>query len=132
MSFNLNQFTRIVSTVEDTLSMLDDAEVSISTKVENSSIILNLSFPLKNGFAEISIGEEDGVIIYFNNTGEVLEEIEFIDRDIYDIKAPFNQAIKRIIAADKQNSQSKAKSNPGISTGDSELDRVRAELSSIN
>jgi hypothetical protein len=135
MSFNLDEFTRIVSTLEDTLCMLDDAQLAISTEVEENNdesyMILNLSFPLRNGSGKISIGDDYGVAEYYNNTGELLKEIEFDDCDVYDIKGPFNLAVKGIIAADKQNNQSKAKSNPGI-PGDATLDRVRAELSGIN
>jgi hypothetical protein len=137
MSFNLDKFTHIVSTIEDTLGMLDDAQLAISTEVEKNNdenysyMILNLSFPLRNGSGKISIGDDYGVAEYYNNTGELLKEIEFDDCEVYDIKSPFNLAVKGIIAADKQNNQSKAKSNPGI-PGDATLDRVRAELSGIN
>jgi len=141
MSFNLNQFARIVSTIEDILSMLDDVQISISTNFEGDEIKdepanhtlnsnLKLSFKLKNGLAKLSIYNDKGMIVYYNNAGELLKEVAFGSIDIFVMNSEFTMAMKAIIATDKQNKQ--IQSTPPMSSGDSEMDKLRAQLSGIN
>jgi hypothetical protein len=138
MSFNLDEFTYIVSIVGDAVSMLDDSKVSVATTVESNEddpdeswIVLNLSFPLKNGSVEMSIGDDCGVAKYYNEAGTLLlKEIEFDDVNVKEMTGSFNLAFKGMIAADKQNKQ--AKSTPNVLSGDSEMNKLRAQLSGIN
>ena len=138
MSFNLQEFTYIVSTVEDTLSMLDDAKISVSTTVIESDdedsdenlIVLSLSFPLKNGFAEMFFFDDTGTIEYHGVTGDLLKEIDFNDSDVSVMNGSFNLALKGLITADKQNKQ--AKLTASVDSGDSEMNKLRAQLSAIS
>lgn len=143
MSFNLDEFTHIVSAVEDVLSMLDDAQLSVSTTIESSKdddddddiqswVVLNLSFPLKNGFVNILIADEDGTISYNNKLGELVKEIEFDDSSVADLTGSFHLALKGILIADKQVSKNKYKQDSTLSTATSEMDKLRAELLSFN
>ena len=137
MSFNLDQFTYIVSIVGDAVSMLDDAKVSVATAVESNEddpdeswIVLNLSFPLKNGFTEMLIGNDSGIAKYYNGAGNLLKEINFDDTFVKEMNGSFNLAFKGMIAADKQNKQTQSTST--VSSGDSEMNKLRAQLSGIN
>ncbi len=112
MGFNLNQFVRIISTIEDVLSMLDDAQIAISTNFEYDEYepenhilnsILKLSFKLKNGFAKLSVNSDRGIIIYYDNNGEMLREVNFGSADLFAMNSEFGVAIKEIVATDKQN-----------------------------
>jgi hypothetical protein len=139
MSFNLDRFIRIVSTIEDVLSMLDDAQINISTNFEYDedepenhilNSILKLSFKLKNGFAKLSINNERGIILYYDRGGEMLKEVKFGSTDIFAINSEFIMAIKEIVATDKQNKKVKASLTTTIEF--LELDRIHAKLSDAN
>jgi hypothetical protein len=139
MSFNLDRFIRIISTIEDVLSMLDDAQITISTNFEYDenepenhilNSILKLSFKLKNGFAKLSINNERGIILYYDRGGEMVKEVKFGSADIFAMNSEFIMAIKEIVAADKQNKKVKASLTPTIEF--LELDRIHAKLSDVN
>ena len=148
MAFDIKEFTHIVAKVSETLSILNDDDVKVSVEavfVNNdddpdavlnddddleSNTTLNLSFPLKNGSAKISIGNALGVVRYYGIAGDLLKEIKFDKRFVYHMTGSFNLALKKIIAADKQNKQ--IKSIPIVSSEDLEMSKLRAELSSIN
>ena len=138
MSFNLRELTYIVSTVEDAISMLDDAKVSVSTMViesndedsDEDSIILGLSFPLKNGVAVISFIDNVSTVQYYGMDDNLLKEIEFNHTDSTVMNGSFNLALKVIITADKQNKQ--AKLTASVDSGDSEMNKLRAQLGAIS
>ena len=92
---------------------------------------MNLNFPLKNGFGEISLVDNNiGKAKYHNIAGDLLKEIDFADNYVIAMNGSFNLALKGLIAADKQNKQ--AKPTPSVDSGDSEMNKLRAQLSAIN
>jgi hypothetical protein len=146
MSFDLSDFKYIISTVEDSISMLDDAKISVSTTIESNEddpdalaeadneiqnwIVFKLYFPLKNGFAEIMIDDDEGTAKYYNKVEKLLKEIKFDNMDVTGAVDSFNLALKVIISTDKQNKQSKSTSSVLIE--DSEMNKLRTQLSGIN
>jgi hypothetical protein len=143
MGFSIYDFTHIVTIVTDIVSMLDDdAKVSIATSVESikskkededdkSSIVLNLSFPLKNGLVEMSIYDSEGFIEYYDAASKnMLKQVEFNYSSVGSMKGSFYLSLKEIIAADKQNKRTQSAQN--ISIGDSEMDKLRKQISGVN
>lgn len=146
MSFDLSDFKYIISTVEDSISMLDDAKISVSIAIESNEddpdalaeadneiqnwIVFKLYFPLKNGFAEIMIDDDEGTAKYYNKVEKLLKEIKFDNMDVTGVVDSFNLALKVIISTDKQNKQSKSTSSVLIE--DSEMNKLRTQLSGIN
>lgn len=116
--------------------MLDNADILISTNTETSELQnvsplnLMLCFSLKNGNVKILLHNDIGVAYYYDNSKELLKEIEFNDLKVDSIMGSFNLALKAIFATDKQNKQLPFQSNTSI--GDSEMDKLRSQLSGIN
>ncbi len=135
MSFNFHELTYIVSVLDNTVNLLNDgARISISTVIESNEstkwAVLNLDFPLRNGYAEISIGECIGVVQYYDVTGEQISMLEFNDRAVKELVGSFNLVLKELISIDKQNKQSQLTASGSIE--DSEMNKLRAQLSGIN
>ncbi len=116
MSFNLDDFKHIISTVDDLLSMSEPQSfLSVSTEceseedwdhekddVDNNRTYINLTFLLKNGSSSIRLYGDTGVIFYLDRSGEILKNIEFNDGGITLTDGSFKKALKQIRAFDRQ------------------------------
>jgi hypothetical protein len=116
MSFNLAEFSHIVSTIDDLLSMSEPpCSISISTgydedeeknedEDENDEVIefILLTFPLKNGTSEVRIYDSFGIFFYTDRNGELLKSIDFDDNYVAETNGSFKKALKQIRDFDRK------------------------------
>lgn len=102
MSFNLNDFTQIVSSIERLFYMSEsESVINISIgyyDLECNQLFRKLSFSLKNGKVEIRIYDNIGVFSYIDIDGDTLINIRFTD----DINGSYQKALSQILAFDRQ------------------------------
>jgi hypothetical protein len=104
MSFNLDQFTQILSSI-DRLFYMSESESIINISIgyydpecTPDQLFRKLSFPLRNGKAEIRIYDYVGIFSYINFNGDTLMNIRFKD----DIDGAYKTALNQILAFDRQ------------------------------
>ena len=102
MSFNLNEFTQIVSSIER-LFYMSESESIINISIgyydlKCEQLFRKLSFLLKNGRVEIRIYDNAGVFSYIDIDGDILINIGFTD----DINGSYQKALSQILAFDRQ------------------------------
>jgi hypothetical protein len=120
MSFNLAEFSHIVSTIDDLLSMSEPpCSISISTgydededeeknkdedEDENDEVIefMLLTFPLKNGTSEVRIYDSFGMFFYTDSNGKLLKSIDFDDNYVAETNGSFKKALKQIRDFDRK------------------------------
>jgi hypothetical protein len=117
MSFNLAEFSHIVSTIDDLLSMSEPpSSINISTgydeeKDENEDEenddtddieFMSLTFSLKNGQSQVRIYDSFGIFFYIDNNGELLKSIDFDDTYISETSGSFKKALKQIRDFDRK------------------------------
>lgn len=139
MSFNLDEFKHIVSTIDDLLSMSEPQSfLNISTEcegeedwddekddVDNNRTFINLTFLLKNGASSIRLYDATGLFLYMDRSGEILKSIEFNDNGITLTDGSFKKALKQIRAFDRQHTNIPAIINTPI-------DRASFGLANVN
>jgi hypothetical protein len=107
MSFNLSEVIHIISTIDDLLSM-SEHPYTITTAtgydVEDDEEIefIKFTFPLKNGVTSIKMYDSLGLIVYKNQNGETLTNIEFDDMSVSELNGSFKKAFKQIREFDRQ------------------------------
>jgi hypothetical protein len=119
MSFNLAEFSHIVSTIDDLLSMSEPpCSINISTgydekndenedeEEENDGSedleFMSLTFSLKNGQSQVRIYDSFGMFFYMDNNGELLKSIDFDDTYISETSGSFKKALKQIRDFDRK------------------------------
>jgi hypothetical protein len=139
MSFNLNEFKHIVSTIDDLLSMSEPQSfLNISTDCEreedwdeekddvnNNRTFINLTFFLKNGTSSIRLYDATGVFFYMDRNGDILKNIEFNDINITLTDGSFKKALKQIRAFDRQHTNTSNIIN-------AKIDRASFGLAEVN
>jgi hypothetical protein len=121
MSFNLAEFSHIVSTIDDLLSMSEPpCSINISTgydeenddnedededeenDVSEDTEFISLTFSLKNGQSQVRIYDSFGMFFYMDNNGELLKSIDFDDTYIAETSGSFKKALKQIRDFDRK------------------------------
>jgi hypothetical protein len=113
MSFNLAEFSHIVSTIDDLLSMSEpQCSINISTGYDdededddegNEDVeFMSLDFSLKNGKSQVKIYDSFGMFFYMDNNGELLKYIDFDDTYIVETSGSFKKALKQIRDFDRK------------------------------
>ena len=120
MSFNLAEFSHIVSTIDDFLSMSKpQCSINISTGYDeedeekddededddndNECVeFMSLTFPLKNGQAQVRIYDSFGMFFYLDNNGELLKSLDFDDTYVVETSGSFKKALKQIRDFDRK------------------------------
>jgi hypothetical protein len=141
MSFNLAEFSHIVSTIDDLLSMSEpQCSINISTGYdeekdededeesdENEDLeFISLIFSLKNGQSQVRIYNSFGIFFYMDNNGEFLKSIDFDDTYVAETSGSFKKALKQIRDFDRKHI-SAAKSVAHTS-----IDRASFGLAEVN
>jgi hypothetical protein len=112
MSFDLADFSHIVSTIDDFLSMSEPpCSINISNgytedeeskeQAEEDKSFISLTFPLKNGTSEIKIYDSIASFTYVNSSGNIIKCVEF-DDNVLETNSSFRRAIKQIRDIDRQ------------------------------
>lgn len=123
MSFNLTEFSHIVSTIDDLLSMSeppclinittgydegnDDGEDENDDDDEENDDdegmeFMSITFSLKNGQSQVRIYDSFGIFFYMDNNGELLKSIDFDDTYIAETSGSFKKALKQIRDFDRK------------------------------
>ncbi|WP_295617909.1 hypothetical protein [Chamaesiphon sp. GL140_3_metabinner_50] len=129
MSFVLTEVIHIISTIDDLLSMSErPCPINTSTgydEDDDEAIFIDFAFALKNGIAKVRIYDSVGFLIYTSQSGEILKNIEFDDREISETNGSFKKALKQIRDFDRQQT-STAKSTHAP------IDRASFGLAEVN
>lgn len=109
MSFSLDEFTQIISSI-DRLFYMSESETVINISIgyydtECTQLFRKLSFSLKHGVAEIRIYDHVGIFSYVDINGETLINIKFND-----VSRSYQKALTQILAFDRQHSSRQMKS----------------------
>lgn len=119
MSFTLAEFSHIVSTIDDLLSMSEpQCSIDISTGYDEEddnkdddeddennnedSEFISLDFSLKNGQAQVRIYDSFGMLYYMDNNGELLKSMDFDDTYVSETSGSFKKALKQIRDFDRK------------------------------
>jgi hypothetical protein len=140
MSFNLAEFSHIVSTIDDLLSMSEpQCSINISTGYDEEDEdededndnededveFISLTFPLKNGQAQVRIYDSFGMFFYIDNNGEILKSLDFDDTYVAETSGSFKKALKQIRDFDRKHiSTAKSVHTP--------IDRASFGLAEVN
>jgi hypothetical protein len=140
MSFNLAEFSHVVSTIDDLLSMSEpQCSINISTGYDeedededededndNEDVeFISLTFPLKNGQAQVRIYDSLGMLFYMDNNGELLKSLDFDDTYVSETSGSFKKALKQIRDFDRKHiSTAKSVHTP--------IDRASFGLAEVN
>jgi hypothetical protein len=118
MSFVLSEVIHIISTIDDLLSM-SERPCSINTSTgydedDDEAIFIDFAFALKNGVSKVRIYDSVGFLIYTNQSGEILKNIEFDDSEISETNGSFKKALKQIRDFDRQQTSTTKINNTSI------------------
>lgn len=136
MSFELADFTHVISTIDDFLSMsepqcsinisngYDEDEESKEDAEEDKAFIL-LNFYLGNGKSEIKIYDSVASFTYIDRNEDVIKCLEFDDVSIFETNSSFKRSLKQIRDFDRQQVSTAKSSNTSI-------DRASFGLTEVN
>jgi hypothetical protein len=104
MSIIATGVAHIINTIEDLLCLIElQHSLNISTDYdENGSILVKITFSLKNGKSEATIHDAGGKFSYYNLNGENLESINFNEQNLTNTIGSFHKALKALIILDRQ------------------------------
>jgi|GEM_PF-2891972 len=140
MSFELADFTHVISTIDDFLSMSDpQCSINISNgydedeesqedaeeDTEEDKAFILLKFPLRNGKSEIKIYDSVASFTYIDRNEDVIKCLEFDDVSIFETNSSFKRSLKQIRDFDRQQVSTAKSSNTSI-------DRASFGLTEVN
>jgi hypothetical protein len=130
MSFNLSEVIHIISTIDDLLSMSEHpytitAATGYDIEDDEEVEFIKFTFPLKNGVSSIKIYDSVGLIVYKNQNGETLTNIEFDDMSVAELNGSFKKAFKQIREFDRQQVCA-------VKSANTSIDRASFGLANVN
>jgi hypothetical protein len=128
MSFSPSDIFYVISIIDDLLSMSENPCIIItSTGYDENSPFIKFSFPLRYGNSHIIlyIAGTIGLIVYENQRGEVLTNLEFKDDSFQLLHGSFRKGFKEIIEFDRQQVNT-------VTNNNSSIDRASFGLAEVN